>query len=119
MAQLATKQRQAAQQRPRLRPNDSRLQLPEESAEAALVRLRAHPDHAPPLTVQPPAQTPFEHIENLDRQLEAARHKLYKPAIGDSAGAPLAEYMLTPEQYQALFSHVNLADADIALRKLR
>jgi len=118
LAQQAAEQKRTAEHEPRPRRNDSRLQLPGESAEEALVRLRANPDHAPPLTVEPPAQKPFEHIDGLDRQLAAARHKLVKPEIGDTAGAPRAEYMLTTEQYHGLFSQYNLADADIVLRKL-
>jgi len=65
LAQRAVERKHEEEQEPNPRPNDSRLQLPGESAEEALVRLRANPDHAPPLTVQPPAQKPFEHIETL------------------------------------------------------
>ena len=100
------------------RPNDSRLQRRDETEEDQMNRLRLDPDAPPPLKIDVPRHSPFEVIPGLHNAKRAELDFLIlnKRIEGQLS---LADYMISKEQYQGLYKHVDLRNANLALKKLQ
>lgn len=70
-----------------------------------------------PLAIPVPEHSPFEVIQGLDKKL--TKEIIQRSQTKNIEELTLADYMITPQQYDNLYKSINLQDANLFLQKLK
>jgi hypothetical protein len=96
---------------------DSRIQRNDETEEEMHYRMKLNHEAPQPLAIPVPEHSPFELLSGLDRRL--TKDIIQRGQSKNVEELTLADYMLTPQQYENLYKSVNMDDANLFLQKLR
>jgi hypothetical protein len=80
-------------------------------------RMKMNHEAPQPLAVLVPEHSPFELLSGLDKRL--TKDIIQRGQSKNVEELTLADYMLTPQQYENLYKSVNMEDANLFLQKLR
>ena len=97
--------------------SDSRIQRDDETEEELHYRLKLSHEAPAPLAIPVPEHSPFELLSGLDKRL--TKDLIQRGQSKNVEELTLADYMLTPQQYENLYKSVNMEDANLFLQKLR
>ena len=74
---------------------------------------QVHQDPPQPLAIDVPENSPFEIMPQLDKKL--TKEIILRSQNKNIEELTLADYMLTPQQYENLYKQVNLDEANLFL----